>query len=592
MPIYGVHGTLNSQDNPLASVDSTGAMERAVQEQFDRPVVVMHLQGAGADVSPTGHGAIDCDNHPGDPADPCLEWLTSEGHGRAATPVIMAAWTAAGAAMRDALELEMVSRSIETGPRPETFTIRGGALAYAPFDLARDADGVVMAGAALATPVDEYNAPVGAALCETDTATFPAGAMPGTEGLATYGSCIRLDVAAGVLGEVLDLDFDVDANHPVCSTTRTTISALRLGDTVIGTLPGEVSVVLADLARTRSPLDAAHTIVVGYAQGHVGYMLRPEDWVLGGYEPSVTFWGPLEAEYIEEQLAALWPLALTPAREDAAASGATKLATRRITDALVVDDPAPMAGTVPATVPVETWLRAGLPVTAQPLPQVARVSGLATFVFYGDDPLVATPKVTLQRETATGSNSYVEVTRHSGRIVDDGDLVIATTPQPLIRAAGQPQTHLWSIEWQPVPWLGAVGLDDLAKRAALPLGRYRFHVVGKSWTLDSQPFAVVAGGLTGTATRKGPIVSGTVALSAPKGYRLLSMTAPSNQPVAYGTQLLSLTFLAGTTTVATSTVTTDASGAWLVNNPLSQTGDRVRVTDAYGNSIELALPAA
>ncbi|MCE9575923.1 MAG: neutral/alkaline non-lysosomal ceramidase N-terminal domain-containing protein, partial [Deltaproteobacteria bacterium] len=514
VPIHGVHGTLNSEENPLASTDSTGAMERAVQEQFDRPVVVMHLQSAGADVSPSGHGSLDCDNHPGDPADPCLEWLTSEGHGRAAAPVIMAAWTAAGASMQDAIELEMVSRSIETGPKPETFTIRNGALSYAPFDLARNPDGVVMAGDSLASPVDEYNAPVGAALCETDTATFPAGAMPGTEGIPVFGSCVRLDVAASVLGEVLDLDFNVDERHPVCSTTRTTISALRLGDTVIGTLPGEVSVLLADLARTNSPVDAAHTIVVGYAQGHVGYMLRPEDWVLGGYEPSVTFWGPLEAEYIEEQLAKLWPLAMTPTREDAAAAGATKLATKHVTDDLVVDDPAPMAGTVPATVPAETWLRAGVPASAQPLAQVPRVSGLATFVFHGDDPLIATPKVTLQRETASGSGAYVDVTRHSGRVVDDGDFLLATTPQPLIRAAGGSQTHLWALEWQAVPWLGEVGLDDLGKRAALPLGKYRFHVIGKSWTLDSQPFEVVAGGLAGSATRNGPLVSGVATLSA------------------------------------------------------------------------------
>ncbi|MCE9572143.1 MAG: hypothetical protein K8W52_03195, partial [Deltaproteobacteria bacterium] len=83
-----------------------------------------------------------------------------------------------------------------------------------------------------------------------------------------------------------------------------------------------------------------------------------------------------------------------------------------------------------------------------------------------------------------------------------------------------------------------------------------------------------------------------LARTAPKGYRLLSMTTPSNQPVAYGNQMLTLSFLMGTQTVASSTVTTDASGNWMVNNPLSQSADKVRVTDAYGNSIEFALPAA
>ena len=45
--------------------------------------------------------------------------------------------------MQRRVEMEMVSRSIEIGPKPETFTIRGGALAYAPFDLSKTPDGVI-----------------------------------------------------------------------------------------------------------------------------------------------------------------------------------------------------------------------------------------------------------------------------------------------------------------------------------------------------------------------------------------------------------------------------------------------------------------
>ena len=60
LPVFGEHGTLNSEDNPLASTDAPGALERVLQEQFDSPVVVMHLQSAGGDNSPSGHGGIDC----------------------------------------------------------------------------------------------------------------------------------------------------------------------------------------------------------------------------------------------------------------------------------------------------------------------------------------------------------------------------------------------------------------------------------------------------------------------------------------------------------------------------------------------------
>ena len=65
IPIFGEHGTLNDDDNPLASTDSTGALERVFQEQFDGKVVVMHMQSAGGDNSPNGHGGIDCNVKPG-----------------------------------------------------------------------------------------------------------------------------------------------------------------------------------------------------------------------------------------------------------------------------------------------------------------------------------------------------------------------------------------------------------------------------------------------------------------------------------------------------------------------------------------------
>ena len=62
-----------------------------------------------------------------------------------AAPVMMDAWERAGDALTSELELQMLTRSIELGPDPETFTIRDGALRYAPFDITREADGRVFA---------------------------------------------------------------------------------------------------------------------------------------------------------------------------------------------------------------------------------------------------------------------------------------------------------------------------------------------------------------------------------------------------------------------------------------------------------------
>lgn len=588
VPIFGGHPILNDDDNPFASADAVGALERALGEQFDSKVVVMQLQSAGGDVSAVGHGGLDCNNKPGKSSDPCFSWTAEEGHGRAAVPELMAAWTSAGTSMRDSIELEMLTRSVESGPRPETFTIRDGAMTYAPFDLSRMPDGIVgdsSTGGMINSPVDEFNAPVGAALCETPQPMFPAAAIPGTEGLLSYGSCLRLDVVGEILGPIFQFDIEVTETEPLCETTRTTLSVLRIGDFVFGTMPGELTTLLKRRILELSP-DANKTIIIGYAQGHVGYLLRPEDWVLGGYEPSITFWGPLEAEMLGEKLVQMMPLALTPMREDGATDSATKLATRHMVDNLEKDEPAMMRGTVPATVPDQVWGRTGKPMQAQPATSIPRVSGIAQFVWIGDDPLTKTPRVTLQKKEGA---VFSDVTRRSGRIVEDGEILLAYTPTPLQRSG--PQTHYWVAEWQAVPWVGAPDVDALDARGGVPTGTYRFHVEGSGWTLDSNEFDVVAGGVVlSQAMRTGGNVQVTVAWSAPKGWRMMDEALRSNQPVPIRAQQVSVELLTagGVAIGSPQSVTTDGSGHAQVADNVAAV--MARVTDRFGNVATVALP--
>ncbi len=589
VPIFGMHGTLNGEANPLASSDAIGAIELALQEQLAPGAVVMHLQSAGGDVSPVGHGGIDCNLKAGKPGDPCLEYTSEEGLARAAAATMRTAWDNAGASMQAELPIEMLSRSIELGPTAKTFTIRDGALSYADFDSTRIPDGKVYDDAgAIVSPIDEFNAPVGAALCQEAEPMFPAAAIEGTEGIATYGSCLRLDIAGDILQSIFNIDFGVDELHPVCETTRTTISTLRLGDYVIGTLPGEVTVPLAAYVRSKAPT-GDKTIVLGYAQGHVGYMLRPEDWLLGGYEPSVTFWGPLEAEYIAEQLLALLPLAQTPTREDGTRAGTTRVATAVAEDKLPIDKPAPMAGTVPATVSPEIWSRIGALASAQPAAQIARVSGIATFVWNGDDPLTKTPRVVLQKQNGA---TFENVTRRSGQLVTDGEVLLSYTPQPLRRVTGQAQTHVWVAEWQAVPWLGApgAGLTELDARGGLALGSYRFLVTGDGWTLASSPFEVVPGVLDVVVSRMASNLRLRAALSAPKGWRLLDDVLPSNQPVPLRGQLLTVVQKnASGTALATDTATADADGTVMIAAVAGVA--TVEVVDRFGNAATMAVAA-
>jgi hypothetical protein len=245
-----------------------------------------------------------------------------------------------------------------------------------------------------------------------------------------------------------------------------------------------------------------------------------------------------------------------------------------------------MAGTVPAQVPAEAWARTGTPAQAQPAAQVPRVAGIATFVWLGDDPQVKTPRVVLERDT--GAGVFAPAARRSGRVVDDAELVLAYTPSPLRRTG--PQTHVWVAEWQAVPWVGAPGLAGLDARGGVPLGRYRFHVEGDGWTIASQPFDVVAGGLVlDGAARTGGAIRATVQLHAPEGWRLLDLALPSNQPVPVRGQEVAVALLdAGGAVLSSVPRMTDGSGVAQV--PDNVAARSVRITDRFGNGATAALP--
>jgi len=206
-------------------------------------------------------------------------------------------------------------------------------------------------------------------------------------------------------------------------------------------------------------------------------------------------------------------------------------------------------------------------------------------VWIGDDPLVQTPKVRLEVQTSPGV--FAPVTRHSGRNVSDGDLVLSYTPEPLQRSG--PQTHVWVVEWQAVPWFGATGLDSLDDRGGVPLGTYRFHVDGHGWSLDSQPFAVVKGGLEVSATHTGTSYTAHPSWHAPAGYRLMDMALPSNQPVPVRGQNVQVTLLdSAGNQVLSQNVATDASGAATVTT--SGQVSTMQVTDRFGNTASTSVP--
>lgn len=608
IPVFGMHGTLLDADNVIASTDAPGGLERVLEEEFARPaestlppVLVMHLQGTGGDVSPAGLGSTDCG--PTDEEPFCQDFAKAETIGWRAREQVLRAYDAAGEVMAEALSLEAVTRSIETGPDWENFTVRDGALRYAPFDGRRPADRMVWANAErteLLSPIDEFNAPFGAALCggEGGVAFFGASGpaqMPNTARLEeSYSTCNMLvprfmaffETALGVeIGQT-----------PICDTTRTTISAVRfdgegIGRYVLSTLPGEPVTLLANrmrmLAREQDPgLTDDRFVILGYAQDNNGYLLTAEDWVSNGYEPSITFWGPLSGEAIMEQAIALLPAVLSDERENTY-EGTSHVAVPSPTEDFTADE-SMAAGEQPGTIPAETpaYLAtlAGRRTPAQ-LAEGATVRRLENvfFTWIGGHPLHGTPRVRIELDV---EGSWQPLVRASGRPVEDADLVLTWTPSPQAAPlpGEAPRVHYWTVQWQAVPALGQPGFARVSDRLALPTGRYRFVVdvpdgsglLGTTQYMVSREFVVEPTTLRVAVERMGASATITVTAHAEDGFRLLDEQIGANRPFPLRNAPVRVRFADGTTT----TVTLDAEGRATVMAPAGA----ITVTDAAGNT--------
>jgi neutral ceramidase len=600
LPVFGMHGTVLGGNNMLVTQDSTGAVERAVEEHFTQPVVVMHLQGAAGDVSPAGSGGISCAGH-----SRCYNFGRGESIGHHARDAIVAAYEEAGANMTTEVAMEMLTRSIPLGPAWENFTVRNGELEYAPWDGETLPDRMIYDAAGnIISPIDEFNAPNGAALCAGGNIELPLMPLPGVMALPPYNNCLGItQFSADILANIFRFE-KVDV--PLCYATRTTVSALRINDFVIAGLPGEVVTLFADTLRDLSPNAYDKTIVVGYSHDNIGYLLTPEDWLAGGYEPSINMWGPLEGQYILERTADMLALAATDEREDGTQPGDTYMTAPEmgiqtdpenniVGEPLPPPDAAPMAGTVPGTLPDYIFVRTGqlgeVPETAQPAATVPRLAS-AFFTWIGEDPMAGTPTVSLQYQGEECTGAFAPVTRRSGRPIRDLDILLTWTPYPLVREGSSPRTHYWTAEWQAVTPFGLPGLDAVQDRPGTPLGCYRFHVQGDGYNVTSAPFTVVPAALEVTAATDATALVITAHYHAPLGWRLLHMNATSNQPVPLHQ---------GTLVDITVTPTGGAADVPFEGEPVGANGEiridlgavvaeSVTVRDRFGNTGSFTLP--
>lgn len=78
-------------------------------------------------------------------------------------------------------------------------------------------------------------------------------------------------------------------------------TALRLGDLVLMTVPGEpITAVAPRLEGLAHEAGAPRAWVVGLANGHFGYLTTPEEYAAGGYEAWLTFHGPEQLDRVAD----------------------------------------------------------------------------------------------------------------------------------------------------------------------------------------------------------------------------------------------------------------------------------------------------
>lgn len=588
---FGMHGTVASEQNQLWSVEAPGHVEAAVEDRFDAPLVVGYMQHGGGDASPRGVDDL---------------FARMESIGDFAADAIVDLWQRTPTSA-EPIRLETVTRSIDT--RRDMLRVHRdyGVLQYTGYDSSATPDDVVYdALGRIITPIDEFNTETGGAFCGGDRPTLPVPTIGSN--VFPYASCAEVGALANFIGLFFRLT-DIEMPLPESLLAKTT--ATRLGplpiltpggdivtdDVLFGFFPGEPTATYTEQfrRRARAELGMSHTVPIGYSQDHQGYLLIPEDWLLGGYEPNINIWGPLQGEHIMEGvLAAAAEVLLTEEVEpysplaDASPLYPDTPLPRNIPDLT------PAAGTALEQrpgyflIPVQ-----GLAAAVSPPPRVRRVQDIAQFMWEGGDPGVDLPVVRIEKQTAAGG--WEPLRTAAGRAITSAmhDIILATTPEPLM-PFDAPQRHLWWAAWQAV--------SHVIDRPGLPVGTYRFRVSGRTfaggaqtWPWPSTPYEVTSPSFEVVPAEISLGLSGstlTGSLDAPAaGFRLIDVEGSSRGPnPVRGAAITAI--LTDNSRIELQPVeerVRDRRTRWTLDAGVLDQAVALEVTDRYGNTGTLAL---
>jgi neutral ceramidase len=560
---FGIHGTTLGASNPMVSTDAPGHTEYALAARFDTPVMVAHWQGSGGDATPRG-----TDDH----------FARLETIGEYAADTIFDLWSETPTSDRP-ITIETVTQSIQEDLETIEVERDGGKLTYLPYDEDRTPDNILYNDdGTISTPLDEFNAEYGGAFCGYDEPLVDVGTL-GIE-VYPYDGCMQVELVSWLIAGVFALPADsVPLPLPSSLQAMTTASAIGPLDILqpdgsvvteqayFGFFPGETTQMFTEqyTRRAQDELGLSQVFLTGYSQDHEGYLLIPEDWLKGGYEPNINIWGPLQGEHIMEGNLDMFRSHLLTARLEPQDPHDqfpdTAYEVRELPENAPEETPA--AGTTPSSLPDEIWLPVNTIPQFQPDPSLPRVQGLAQLMWIGGDPAVDTPEVELER---LDGDTWRTVTTSSGRTVSDTlpDILTFHTPDPLY-PFDAPQDHIWWAGWQTVPHSG--------NRTALELGTYRLHVYGQSytgssatWPWDSTEYETVSDPFEVTpATITVTIEESTVSASIDgpaHGFRLIDLDGRSTGSNPVRDAALVWTLADG------STVTDEAEGVitWMLSD--------------------------
>lgn len=251
---YSAHGIAFDVENLHFSGDVLAAIEREVEQQFDRPVVAMLVQSAAGDVSPRNV------------ARPKLQGM--ERYGKLMAPQVMA-----------------IYHSVDN-------------LDLAP-DIRVVSQRIVLSRDTLGYSGDEFPYEWGAAQCNPELGVPVTGPDSGEN----IPACLPAPMP-----DPMDLADNGVGENGAFVPQDTRLTAFKIGSALFLAQPGEALVeqgLRLIEAAANEGYQATDTFIWGYAQDHIGYLLPDikADWELGGTEGTTTFWGwKLGARLLNAQL--------------------------------------------------------------------------------------------------------------------------------------------------------------------------------------------------------------------------------------------------------------------------------------------------